>query len=431
MGNFDKLLVALTFVGAILAIVFAVVKALKVLKFPEGDDRMKKISASIRQGANAYLKRQYKIVLVFFGVMFVVLGVMAFLGKLTKFVPFAFLTGGFFSALSGFIGMKIATASNARTACACQEGLNKGLRVAFSAGSVMGFTVVGLGLLDISIWFTILKFGFKLAEADITGAMLTFGMGASSMALFARVGGGIFTKAADVGADLVGKVEAGIPEDDPRNPAVIADNVGDNVGDVAGMGADLFESYVGAIVSALTLGVAMKGLFTGAGALFPLVIAAIGILASVIASFFVRGKENSNPHSALKMGSYVSSVIVAIASFVFSQLFFGGFYCAFSILAGLIVGLVIGKVTEVYTSEDYDSVKRIADQSETGSATTIISGIAVGMRSTWIPIVLISVGIFISYQATGNLYGIALAAVGMLSTTGITVAVDAYGPIAD
>ena len=319
--------------------------------------------------------------------------------------------------------MRVATRANVRTANAAMEsGMNKALSIAFSGGSVMGMCVVGLGLLGCSLIYI----------TDNLSYMFGFSLGASSIALFARVGGGIYTKAADVGADLVGKVEVGIPEDDPRNPAVIADNVGDNVGDVAGMGADLFESYVGAIVSALTLGVAMTGVaFKGAGALYPLVIAAIGILASVIASFFVRGKENSNPHSALKMGSYVSSAIVAIASFVFSKIFFGGFYCAFSILAGLVVGLVIGKVTEVYTSEDYGSVKRIADQSETGSATTIISGIAVGMRSTWIPIVLISVGIFVSYQATGNLYGIALAAVGMLSTTGITVAVDAYGPIAD
>ena len=300
--------------------------------------------------------------------------------------------------------------------------MNKALSVAFSGGSVMGMCVVGLGLLGCSLIYIItgnynILFGFSL--------------GASSIALFARVGGGIYTKAADVGADLVGKVEAGIPEDDPRNPAVIADNVGDNVGDVAGMGADLFESYVGALVSALTLGVSVQGLFTGAGAIFPLIIAAVGILGSVIATFFVRGKDDSNPHKALKMGSYVSAVIVAVLSVVLSYSFFSKIYYALAIIAGLIVGLVIGFVTEVYTSDDYKSVKRIAAQSETGSATTIISGVAVGMMSTWVPIVLISVGIYVSYAVTGDLYGIALAAVGMLATTGITVAVDAYGPIAD
>jgi K(+)-stimulated pyrophosphate-energized sodium pump len=319
--------------------------------------------------------------------------------------------------------MRVATKANVRTANAAKEsGMIKALSIAFSGGSVMGMCVVGLGLLGCSLIYIItgnynILFGFSL--------------GASSIALFARVGGGIYTKAADVGADLVGKVEAGIPEDDPRNPAVIADNVGDNVGDVAGMGADLFESYVGAIVSALTLGVSAVGLFPGAGATYPLTIAAIGILASIIATFFVRGKEGANPHKALKMGTYVSTVIVAIAAVVLSYVFFGRVYYSLAIIAGLIVGLVIGFVTEVYTSEDYKSVKRIADQSETGSATTIISGIAVGMRSTWVPIVLICVGIYISYTVTGDLYGIALAAVGMLSTTGITVAVDAYGPIAD
>ena len=402
---------------SVVALLFAAYKAWYVSKAPAGNSRMQEIAAAIAEGANAFLTSEYKILAIFIVVLFALIAIFISIGT-----AICFLIGALFSIAAGFFGMKVATRANVRTANAAMEsGMNKALSVAFSGGSVMGMCVVGLGLLGCSLIY-------------ITGnltSMFGFSLGASSIALFARVGGGIYTKAADVGADLVGKVEVGIPEDDPRNPAVIADNVGDNVGDVAGMGADLFESYVGAIVSALTLGAAMKGLFTGAGALFPLVIAAIGILASVIASFFVRGKENSNPHSALKMGSYVSSVIVAIASFIFSKLFFGGFYCALSILAGLVVGLVIGKVTEVYTSEDYDSVKRIADQSETGSATTIISGIAVGMRSTWIPIVLISVGIFISYQATGNLYGIALAAVGMLSTTGITVAVDAYGPIAD
>ncbi len=406
---------------SVVALLFAAYKAVYVSKAPAGNERMREIASAIAEGANAFLMSEYRILAIFIVVLFALIAIFIDIGTAV-----CFLLGALFSIAAGFFGMRVATRANVRTANAAMEsGMNKALSIAFSGGSVMGMCVVGLGLLGCSLIY-------------ITGnisSMFGFSLGASSIALFARVGGGIYTKAADVGADLVGKVEVGIPEDDPRNPAVIADNVGDNVGDVAGMGADLFESYVGAIVSALTLGVTMHAslheTFSNAGALFPLVIAAIGIFASVIASFFVRGKDNSNPHAALKMGSYISSALVAIASVVFSKLFFGGYFCAFSIVAGLIVGLVIGKVTEVYTSEDYKSVKRIADQSETGSATTIISGIAVGMQSTWVPIVLISVGIYISYMATGNLYGIALAAVGMLSTTGITVAVDAYGPIAD
>ena len=406
---------------SVVALLFAVYKAVYVSKAPAGNERMREIAAAIAEGANAFLMSEYRILAIFIVVLFALIAIFIDIGTAV-----CFLLGALFSIAAGFFGMRVATRANVRTANAAMEsGMNKALSIAFSGGSVMGMCVVGLGLLGCSLIY-------------ITGninSMFGFSLGASSIALFARVGGGIYTKAADVGADLVGKVEVGIPEDDPRNPAVIADNVGDNVGDVAGMGADLFESYVGAIVSALTLGVTMHAslheTFSNAGALFPLVIAAIGIFASVIASFFVRGKEDANPHAALKMGSYISSALVAVASVVFSKLFFGGYFCAFSIVAGLLVGLVIGKVTEVYTSEDYKSVKRIADQSETGSATTIISGIAVGMQSTWVPIVLISVGIYISYMATGNLYGIALAAVGMLSTTGITVAVDAYGPIAD
>ena len=406
---------------SVVALLFAVYKAVYVSKAPTGNERMREIAAAIAEGANAFLMSEYRILAIFIVVLFALIAIFIDIGTAV-----CFLLGALFSIAAGFFGMRVATRANVRTANAAMEsGMNKALSIAFSGGSVMGMCVVGLGLLGCSLIY-------------ITGninSMFGFSLGASSIALFARVGGGIYTKAADVGADLVGKVEVGIPEDDPRNPAVIADNVGDNVGDVAGMGADLFESYVGAIVSALTLGVTMHAslheTFSNAGALFPLVIAAIGIFASVIASFFVRGKEDANPHAALKMGSYISSALVAVASVVFSKLFFGGYFCAFSIVAGLLVGLVIGKVTEVYTSEDYKSVKRIADQSETGSATTIISGIAVGMQSTWVPIVLISVGIYISYMATGNLYGIALAAVGMLSTTGITVAVDAYGPIAD
>jgi len=400
------------------ALLFALYKARYVSKCDAGNSRMQEIAAAIAEGASAFLRAEYKILAIFIVVLFVLITIFIDFGTAVCFV-----IGACFSILAGFFGMRVATKANVRTAnAALTSGMNKALSVAFSGGSVMGMCVVGLGLLGCSLIYIItgnynILFGFSL--------------GASSIALFARVGGGIYTKAADVGADLVGKVEAGIPEDDPRNPAVIADNVGDNVGDVAGMGADLFESYVGALVSALTLGVSVQGLFTGAGAIFPLIIAAVGILGSVIATFFVRGKDDSNPHKALKMGSYVSAVIVAVLSVVLSYSFFGKIYYALAIIAGLIVGLVIGFVTEVYTSDDYRSVKRIAAQSETGSATTIISGVAVGMMSTWVPIVLISVGIYVSYAVTGDLYGIALAAVGMLATTGITVAVDAYGPIAD
>lgn len=403
---------------ALAALIFAGCRASYVMKAAPGTGRMQEIADSIAEGADAFLKSEYKILAVFILVLFAAIGL--FIDWATSI---CFVIGALFSILAGFCGMKVATRANVRTANAAMEhGMNRALSVAFAGGSVMGMCVVGLGLLGCSLIYIVtgnynILFGFSL--------------GASSIALFARVGGGIYTKAADVGADLVGKVEAGIPEDDPRNPAVIADNVGDNVGDVAGMGADLFESYVGAIVSALTLGVSAQGLFTGAGALYPLFIAALGILASIIATFFVRGKDNSNPHKALKMGSYVSAALVAVGALALSKLFFGRVYYAAAIIAGIVVGLVIGFVTEVYTSEDYRSVKRIAEQSETGSATTIISGVAVGMMSTWVPIVLICIGIYISYSVTGDLYGIALAAVGMLSTTGITVAVDAYGPIAD
>ena len=408
----------LTPVLALIALLFAAYKAHYVSKAAPGNARMQEIASAIAEGANAFLMSEYKILAIFIVVLFALIAVFINIGTAV-----CFIIGALFSIAAGFCGMKVATKANVRTANAAMEsGMNKALSIAFSGGSVLGMCVVGLGLLGCSLIYIItgnynILFGFSL--------------GASSIALFARVGGGLYTKAADVGADLVGKVEAGIPEDDPRNPAVIADNVGDNVGDVAGMGADLFESYVGALVSALTLGVSAAGLFKGAGAIYPLIIAAFGILASVIATFFVRGKENANPHKALKMGSYVSAGIVAVVSVIMSYLFFGGIYCALAIIAGLIVGLVIGFMTEVYTSEDYRSVKRIAEQSETGSATTIISGVAVGMMSTWVPIVLICVGIYISYAVTDDLYGIALAAVGMLSTTGITVAVDAYGPIAD
>ena len=408
----------LTPVLALAALLFAAYKARYVSKSAPGSSRMQEIAGSIAEGADAFLRSEYKILAVFILVLFALIAVFIDIGTAVCFV-----LGALCSILAGFFGMKVATRANVRTANAAMEsGMNKALSIAFSGGSVMGMCVVGLGLLGCSLIYIVtgnynILFGFSL--------------GASSIALFARVGGGIYTKAADVGADLVGKVEAGIPEDDPRNPAVIADNVGDNVGDVAGMGADLFESYVGALVSALTLGISVAGLFTGAGPIYPLIIAAVGILASIIATFFVRGKDGSNPHNALKMGSYISALIVAVASVPLSRMFFGRLFYSAPIIAGIIVGLVIGFMTEVYTSEDYRSVKRIASQSETGSATTIISGVAVGMMSTWVPIVLICIGIYVSYTVTGGLYGIALAAVGMLSTTGITVAVDAYGPIAD
>ena len=403
---------------AVVALLFAFYKIAFVSKQDAGTERMKEIAAAINDGAKAFLFAEYKILAIFVVVLFIAIG----LGLGSWITALCFLFGALFSILAGYIGMNVATKANVRTANAAREsGMNKALSIAFSGGSVMGMCVVGLGLLGASVLFLIF---------NDTNVLFGFSLGASSIALFARVGGGIYTKAADVGADLVGKVEAGIPEDDPRNPAVIADNVGDNVGDVAGMGADLFESYVGAIISAMTLGAVVVAQFGDMSVIFPLVIAACGILASVIATFFVRGKEGANPHKALKMGSYVSALLVVIASVIFSKLMLGSYGPAIAIVSGLVVGLVIGIVTEVYTSGDYKFVKKIAQQSETGSATTIISGTAVGMMSTWVPVILICVGIFLAYKFAG-LYGIALAAVGMLSTTGITVAVDAYGPIAD
>ena len=437
----EKYLSIFALLGAVIALAYALFTAKKVLGFSEGTEKMQKISRSIRSGANAYLKRQYSVVSVFFIGMFVILCIMTGLKLLTWFVPFAFVTGGVFSALSGFVGMKIATLANARTANACREGLNKGLRVAFSAGSVMGFTVVGLGLLDIAIWFTLLKFVFHLSPADITSAMITFGMGASSMALFARVGGGIFTKAADVGADLVGKVEAGIPEDDPRNPAVIADNVGDNVGDVAGMGADLYESYVGSIISASALGVSA---FSGdvKGMTVPLLLASLGIILSILGTIFVRTGESIDQKQLLKAlskGTNFSAVAIAVISLPVVYFVLDGnlgLYAA--IISGLLAGVLIGKSTEYFTSDSYNPTRKLAATSETGSATIIIGGLGLGMKSTALPIIIVSISVLVSYFASGGaanasmgLYGIALSAVGMLSTLGITLATDAYGPVAD
>ena len=443
----DNQLALLTLFGSILALAFGASRAARVLKFPQGNEQMQKISSSIHHGAMSYLRRQYRILICFFAGMFVILFAMAAFGYLTWFVPFAFITGGFFSGLSGFVGMQIATRANARTAAACQQGLNKGLNVAFSAGSVMGFTVVGLGLLDISIWYLLLRLVFKLPIEDITSTMLTFGMGASSMALFARVGGGIYTKAADVGADLVGKVEAGIPEDDPRNPAVIADNVGDNVGDVAGMGADLYESYVGSILSACALGVIafnkIESVDRVNAVVIPMVLAAVGGLASIIGSLLVKTGESTKQSTllgALRRGTNTSAILIAVVAFPLVWLVLGrefiGFYLA--ILAGLLAGVLIGFFTEYFTSDTYKPTQNLADKSATGSATIIIGGLSLGMLSTALPILIVVICVMAAYvcsggfiEATRGLYGIALSAVGMVSTLGITLATDAYGPIAD
>ena len=399
----------------ICALLFAFYLTKKVGKQDAGTDRMKEIAAFIHEGARAFLTAEYKILVVFVAVLFVLIGI----GIGNWVTAVCFLVGALFSTAAGYIGMNVATKANVRTAAAAKDsGMNKALSIAFSGGAVMGMCVVGFGLFGAGVVYILTK------NPDVLSG---FSLGASSIALFARVGGGIYTKAADVGADLVGKVEAGIPEDDPRNPAVIADNVGDNVGDVAGMGADLFESYVGSLVSAITLGVVYA---KESGAIFPLVIAALGVLASVIGCFFVKGDENSSPHKALKYGSYSAAIVVMIGSLILSKMFFNGFKEAIAIIFGLVVGLLIGVITEIYTSGDYRFVKKIAQQSETGPATTVISGIAVGMQSTAVPIILIAIGIIGAYSFSG-LYGIALAAVCMLSTTGITLAVDAYGPIAD
>ena len=440
-------------VGALIALIFALTQAKKVLKFSEGTELMQKLAASIRKGANAYLKRQYTTVAKIFIIVFVILLILAGVGMLDNwFIPFAFLTGGIWSGLAGFVGMKIATSANARTANAAHESLNRGLNVAFSSGAVMGFTVVGLGLLDVSIWFHILKYIAGFEAAQIAQTMVMFGMGASFMALFGRVGGGIFTKAADVGADLVGKVEAGIPEDDPRNPATIADNVGDNVGDVAGMGADLYESYVGSILATFALGAsayAADGL-TWNAMLLPLIIAVVGVVCSVIGTFLIRTKENATQKSllaTLRKGTYTAAVLAAVIAAPVTYSIMGSWGPYIAILAGLVAGCAIGYFTEYYTSDTYKPTQGLADSTETGAATTIIGGISLGMKSTAAPIVIIGVAIIVSFLAAGGslttnaanygelfskgLYGIGIAAVGMLSTLGITLATDAYGPVAD
>ena len=442
------------FVGFALAILFAVMQAKKVMSYSEGNPKMQKIAANIRAGANAYLKQQYTTVFKVFVVVFIVLLIIAFAsgGKmLSKFTPFAFVTGGVFSMLAGFIGMKIATNSNARTAQAASESLNKGLRVAFSSGSVMGFTVVGLGMLDITMWFFLLRYAFGINDpVQLGNIMVMNGMGASFMALFARVGGGIYTKAADVGADLVGKVEAGIPEDDPRNPATIADNVGDNVGDVAGMGADLYESYVGSILATFALG-AVGGYGWG-GMLLPVALAVCGIICSILGSFLVKTKEDATQESLLKSlrtGTYTAAVLAAVLAAPLTYFILGNMGVYIAILCGLIGGCAIGYFTEYYTSDTYKPTQELAAASETGSATIIIGGISLGLKSTMTSILIVAVAVLVSYFTAGGsvqivdgsgaftaafnqgLYGIGIAGVGMLSTLGITLATDAYGPVAD
>ena len=417
-----------TVCAAVVGLLIAFCLASWISKASEGTDRMKEIAGYIREGAMAFLKREYRTMVIVIVVLFLLIGI----GLQSWITAVLYVCGALLSVLAGFFGMKVATNGNVRTANAAMEsGMNKALKIAFRSGAVMGLCVSGLGLFGLGVVVCVLDL------ATVTQCVTGFGLGASSMALFGRVGGGIYTKAADVGADLVGKVEAGIPEDDPRNPAVIADNFGDNEGDVAGMGSDLFESYVGSIISAITLAAVavneageMSTFSADTAAIFPLIISAVGVLASIIGILCVRGKEGGNPANALNMGTYISGIIVVVATVFLSKNMLGDYTYAAAIIAGLVVGIAIGKITEVYTSADYKSVKKIADQSQTGAATTIISGLGVGMMSTLWPIILICIGVFVAYQFAG-LYGIALAAVGMLSTTGMTVAVDAYGPVSD
>lgn len=419
----EKVLSLLPPLTGILALIVAGVIALWITKQDAGNERMREISGYIHSGAMAFLKREYI-------TMAIVIVALALIICFTINVTTAilYILGALFSVLAGYFGMQVATRSNVRTAAAAQKGgINRALNVAFKSGAVMGLSVVGLGILGVGGAYFLLD--RKTAAECLTG----FGLGASSMALFGRVGGGIYTKAADVGADLVGKVEAGIPEDDPRNPAVIADNVGDNVGDIAGMGSDLFESYVGSIISAITLAFASGFLYKGKqslGAIFPLIISGVGILASVIGILCVRGGKKANPSAALNFGTYISALLAAVVSAVLSKAFFGTFKLALAVMVGLIVGTAIGKLTEYYTSERFSSVRTIAHESETGDATTIISGLSVGMMSTVFPVLIIAVGIIAAYLL-GGVYGIAISAVGMLSTAGMTIAVDAYGPVSD
>ena len=421
-----EIIAILSVAAAVIGLIAAVGLAAWIKQADEGNDRMKEIAGYIREGAMAFLKREYRIM----AIVIIVIALLIGFGLQSVTTAVLYIVGALLSVAAGFFGMNVATLGNVRTANAAQEsGMNKALKIAFRSGAVMGLAVTGLGLLGLGVVVCVLDL------ATVMECITGFGFGASSMALFGRVGGGIYTKAADVGADLVGKVEAGIPEDDPRNPAVIADNVGDNVGDVAGMGSDLFESYVGSIISAVTLAAVAAtnsgGLFDETtAALFPLILSGIGIIASLIGIFMVRGKEGSNPANALNMGTYVAGIIVIIATVILSKVMMGSYNYAIAIIAGLVVGIAIGKITEIYTSADYKSVKKIAEQSQTGSATTIISGLGVGMMSTLWPIICIAVGIFAAYYTAG-MYGIALSAVGMLSTTGMTVAVDSYGPVSD
>jgi K(+)-stimulated pyrophosphate-energized sodium pump len=451
----DNSVIYLVLAASVLALSFAFYFFKSMMKESEGTDRMKMIAAHVRKGAMAYLLQQYKVVGIVFIVLCVIFSVMAYFGLQNNWVPFAFLTGGIFSGLAGFFGMKTATYASARTANAAQKSLNSGLQVAFRSGAVMGLVVVGLALLDVSVWYLVLDH-FLEGESNklmhITTIMLTFGMGASTQALFARVGGGIYTKAADVGADLVGKVEAGIPEDDPRNPATIADNVGDNVGDVAGMGADLYESYAGAILATAALGAAayaanpemqLKAVFA------PMLIAAVGVLLSIIGIFLVRTKEDADMKALLKAlgrGTNISSILVAVATFgiLYALGMENWIGISFAVVVGLVAGVIIGQGTEYYTSQTYRPTQKVAESSETGPATVIISGIGLGMLSTAIPVVTIGIAILLAYLCANGfnielnaanlsqgLYGIGIAAVGMLSTLGITLATDAYGPIAD
>ena len=440
----EAVLLKITFGASLLALLYALLTSIYIIRQNPGNAIMQKISLAIRRASKAFLRRQYTGVALFFIAMTAVLAVLAHFNYVSIFVPFAFLTGGFFSGLSGYIGMSVATLANCRTTQGASESLNKGLRIAFSSGAVMGMTVVGLGLLDLTIWFTLLKFVFHKELPEITATMLTFGMGASSMALFARVGGGIFTKAADVGADIVGKVEKNIPEDDARNPAVIADNVGDNVGDVAGMGADLYESYVGSIVASMALGVTA---FAASGkaleaVIIPMAMAALGVVASIIGTFFVRAKESATQQvllTALRKGVYSSAALIMFGAYYLVKYTLPnnmGIY--YAILAGLLAGVIIGYITEYYTSDSYKPTKQIAASSVTGAATVIIQGIGIAMTSTFLPVAVTCAAIAAAYYFSGGpsnmlmgLYGVAISAVGMLSTLGITLATDAYGPVAD